>query len=302
MNPITSSEFFRSSEIASEAIGLSISRGSKCCFVEFDSPGDMVRAAKIGLARGDHQFNHMTDAEWIGRKFNDFDDVVAACDTNWAEGVDRVEEMVHAIEREDLPRPTVIKRRRVWDEFAGDEIDVDRYRAADPYFRTNARLRTPGPRVITMLTQINQNGGATSEQIFWRGALTVALARIVEDAGYRTEISAFVLSERCLANYHVPDYAMALRLKSADNPLDIGGLVNATSGWFFRTVEFASRTATGRTLNEGLGRMREAGRATCEFLAPAASPWLIGGVYDMASAVRLARQLLQTLVIDSRSP
>lgn len=268
--------------------------------IEFTGIGDMVRVAMEGANSGLYEFDFFDDADWIGRKFASFDDIRAAVDGTWAYGVDTVEEMSRELEREELPRPTVIKRRRVWDDYAGDEIDVDRYRSADPFFRTNSRVSTPGPRLITFLVQLGANAFMDSLALFWRGALATTLARIVEDAGYRTEIVGFTMNEHTTTNPQCGNTVTTFRLKEAGDMLDVGSLVNATSGWFFRTVTFAAWTVPGERLNYGLGHMVEATPEIVEYIAPNARPWLISGVYNKAAALALAREKLATLVHESR--
>ncbi len=265
--------------------------------IEFNGVGDMVRLATEGASRSDlYSFDFFSDPVWIGREFKTFAEIVKATDTVWTHGVDRVEEMSRELEREELPKPTVIKRRRVWDEAAGDEIDFDRYRAADPYFRDTTRTRTNGPRVITIIIQLGQNAWMDSDALFWRGALAITLARIVEDAGYRTEIIAFTAGEGTTTNPNVGNVLSSVRLKEAGDTLDLPSLVNVTSGWFFRTVTFASWTVPGEVLSFGLGSMVEATPEMVEFLAPGARPWVVSGVYDKETSLKLARELLATLV------
>lgn len=268
--------------------------------IEFTGIGDMVRVAMEGAVSGVYEFDFFNDADWIGRRFNSYTDITKAVDSVWTEGVDTVEDMSRELEREELPRPTVIKRRRVWDDYAGDEIDVDRYRSADPFFRTNARVSTPGPRVITFLVQLGANAYRDSLSLFWRGALATTLARIVEDAGYRTEIIGFTMCESTTTNPQCGNTLTTFRLKEAGDMLDVGALVNATSGWFFRTVTFAAWATPGERLSYGLGHMVEATPEVVEYIAPNARPWLISGVYDKEASLKLARELLATLVHESR--
>jgi hypothetical protein len=265
--------------------------------IEFNGVGDMVRLATEGAGRTDlYPFNFFNRAEFVGRNFSTFAEIVKATDNVWTLGVDRVEEMSRELEREELPRPTVIKRRRVWDETAGDEIDFDRYRAADPYFRDSKRQHASGPRVITIIIQLGQNAGMKSDDLFWRGALAITLARIVEDAGYRTEIIAFTSGAGTTQNPQCGNVLSSVRLKEAGDMLDVSSLVNVTSGWFFRTVSFASWTVPGERLSEGLGSMIEATPEMVAYLAPGARPWVVSGVYNKENSLRLARELLATLV------
>jgi len=265
--------------------------------LRFAGASDMVRVAAAGVNRRECRLNlDVTDAGWIGRKFNDFGDVVKSVEGTWQAGCDRVEELARELEREELPRPTVVRRRRVWDEFAGDEIDVDRWKAGEPFFRETTKVRASGPRVISLLAQLGANSHMESEAIFWRGALAVTLARIVEDAGYRSEISTFAMTPG--APQHV---LTTCELKGAGDALDVSSLVNVTSGWFFRTVMFASWTAPGKALEDCLGSMLEYAPAKAvEYLAGNARPWVIANVYNKASAVALAKTYLAQLVAESK--
>lgn len=268
--------------------------------IAFDGAGDMVRTAMAGADRRDlYDFHFFNRAGFIGRDFSTFEEITRAVDSMWTHGIDRIEEMSRELERENLPKPTVVRRRRVWDDYAGDEIDVDRYRSADPYFRDTVRARTSGPRLISFLVQLGQNAWMESDALFWRGALAITLARIIEDAGYRSEITAFTMGANTVSG-PTPHVLSSVRLKEAGDPLDIGSLVNVTSGWFFRTVMFASWTAPGEKLNGGLGQMVEAGPKAVEFLAPQSKPWLISAAYDKESALALARKLLAELVHENR--
>lgn len=273
--------------------------------IDFTGIGDMVRVAMEGAERGLYEFSFFEHDDWIGRKFRTLDDIRAAVDGTWAHGVDTVEALSRELEKEELPRPTVIRRRRVWDDYAGDEIDVDRYRAAEPYFRTNARVSTPGPRLITLLVQLGANSFMDSLSLFWRGALATTLARIVEDAGYRVEIVGFTMNESTTTNPQCGNTVTTFRLKESGDSLHVSSLVNATSGWFFRTVTFAAWTVPGERLSFGLGHMVEATPEVVDYIAGhgslgSAKPWVISGVYDKDAAVKLARELLATLVNESR--
>lgn len=267
--------------------------------ISFDGLGDMVRVSLEACRESSYQFDFFNDAGWIGRAFQTFDDIRAAVDGTWTEGVDTVEEMSRELER-SLPTPKTIKRRRVWDDYAGDEIDVDRFRSADPFFRTNERRLTNGPRVISLLIQLGANAFRDSFSLFWRGALAITLARMLEDAGYRTEIVGFTMCESTTTNPQCGNTLTTFRLKEAGDMLDVGSLVNATSGWFFRTVTFAAWSTPREQLSYGLGHMVEATPEVVEYIAPGARPWLVSGVYSREEAVGLARGLLATLDTESR--
>lgn len=270
--------------------------------IRFAGVSDLVRAAAVGADRGDlHRFD-FTDSYFIGREFGGFADVVKACESTWQFGCDRVEELSRELEREELPRPTVVRRRRVWDEHAGDEIDVDRWKAGEPFFRETTKVRTTGPRVIRFLVQLGANSYMGSDDLFWRGALAVTLARLVEDAGYRTEIHAFCMVEQLVIERGAPGHVTtSLELKGAGDALDVSSLVNVTSGWFYRTAMFAAWTVPNKRLCSHLGvTVEQSSPKAVEYLAAGARPWVIADVYNKAGCVALARELLAELVAESK--
>lgn len=266
--------------------------------MEFDGLAEMVREAAGAVTKHAHLATFdLYDHQWIGRKFAGWDDVIKAVDGTWTEGVDKIEELAARIGRENLPRPTVIRRRREWNDIGGAEVCLDRYRAGDPFRRDAVKVRTHGPRVITLLTQVGENCDMSSEALFWRGALAVVLARMIEDAGYRAEIKAFSQVERTWADG--TGLLNPVVLKEAGDPLDIGSLANATSGWFFRTVSFASFLIPGKPLSWGLGRAINMTPEAAAFMCGDAHRWELNGVFNMDTAVKLARKLLQQLVLEA---
>lgn len=270
----------------------------KARVIEFDGLAEMVRAsvAATKTHAGLMTFG-LEEADWIGRRFGSWDEVTKAVDGTWQQGVDRIEELAAIIGREQLPRPTVIKRRRVWNDSAGADVCIDRYRAGDPFRREPHRVRTPGPRVVTILTQCGQNCNMSSDSLFWRGALAVVLSRMVEDAGYRAEIKAFTQAESTWSDG--TNMLSPVVLKGAADHLDIASLANATSGWFFRTVTFASWLTPGKSLSYGLGRQKELTPEASAYMAGNAWRWEVTRVYDQTSAVALARKLLAELVLQA---
>lgn len=269
--------------------------------LSFGGIGDMVRAAAPSVESNFHNFRQtfFGNPEWVGREFRTFDDVIKAVDSTWNEGVADVDRMAGELER-SLPAPVEVKRRRVWNEDAGDEIDVDRYRHAEPFFRDNAKRPQVGPRVVSLLVQVGNNCQFSSESLKWRGAACVALARVLEAAGYSSEIQCFSLAARAAspiirADVDGANIATVCNLKNAGDALDISALVNATSGWYFRTVVFGSYVVLNRRLDSVLGFMQEANDATAAFLSRGVKPWLVSGVYDYRSALALAARYLETL-------
>ena len=157
----------------------------------------------------------------------------------------------------ELPRPKTRSRRARFDEFNGDEICLDRLRSGAPYWRTTRRESTTGAQNLTIAIDIAANGAATSRSIAWRGVAGILIAELLESSGIRVELWAFERSARAYTNGN--DFTNLIKLKSADCPLDLVSLVNATSGWFFRSFGFYSLalSAAGSTPSPGLGCVKQ---------------------------------------------
>lgn len=74
------------------------------------------------------------------------------------------------------------------------------------------------------------------EDIFWRGAAAIALARLLEEKEYRCEIWA-VNGGRMFAGENTPS-VVGCRIKRCGAPMDSDTIINTLSGWFYRTAMF----------------------------------------------------------------
>jgi hypothetical protein len=255
-------------------------------------------AAALAAARPDLVVFRLDDHAWIEgpRPFAGWGDVAACTLEPWADGLRQVGEIADAIGAAALPPPVTRRRRTVWDEEQGNSIDLDRYRAAAPFWRDSRRERVSGPQMVSLLVDTCGNSHRSGRDLFFRGGLCVALARILEDAGYAVEVAAFNASAGAYADgAHV---LQRFEVKAAGDQIDAGAVAVACSGWFFRTVGFGGFLAPLRPMNPWLGSHREPTPAMVARLAVGAEPWLVAGVYDLESAVALARTLLARLAAE----
>lgn len=204
------------------------------CLLTFDSVDEMVEMSE--------KFGDRVDtyrrAKFVGRGFSSWYEVMQAARTTYKPDMDRFDQMMEQLRDAELPRPSSLKRRGLWSEEAGDEVDVDRLRRGAPYWRTTRRDHRPGPVSATILTNISTPCFRKSDTILWRGAAGVCLTHILEQAGYRVELWAV---NNATTGYQNGDgAAQAVCLKRPSDPLDASGLITAVSGWFFRTMFFAS--------------------------------------------------------------
>jgi hypothetical protein len=115
--------------------------------------------------------------------------------SGWQEGAARLASIAS-----DLAPPTAKSRKRVarW-EAEGDDLHVERALRGDwdNAWRTTRRQWSPGPATVTLFTPVGGASYLTSEHLFWRGAVALVVADLLESAGYSVEIVASWLVRDC---------------------------------------------------------------------------------------------------------
>lgn len=104
----------------------------------------------------------------------------------WQEGLDRVRSSLKALRPQ---RARTIRRKRVRGDY-GDHLDIHRVYAGtieNAWDRLHRGTRH-GPKVVTIWCHISTTCMYSAEQMFWRGAATMAITESLEVAGYRVRI------------------------------------------------------------------------------------------------------------------
>ena len=193
---------------------------------------------------------------FVGRTFKSVDAIQLAAGDRWGEGLELIESMLDEVRDATLPAPKCRRRRTRFSDIDGAELDYDRLRSGQDFWRTTYREQSTGPANLTLAVDVAANARITPREIIWRGIVAIVLTEVLESAGYRVELWAYEAATKCYTDG--TDDLIAARLKSLAEPLDRSTLVNAVSGWFFRTIVFAelSQSHDGRTLCDGYGRHR----------------------------------------------
>lgn len=135
-----------------------------------------------------------------------------------------VRKMADHIKEAPLPEGISRKRRMHFTETDG-EICIDRYmRGNNECYRRAHRPRTNGPGNVTILANLDGFWSNTHNEIFYRGAMTIALCELLEENGYTTEVIAWNTGKNVYAYPHDRQFT-ACRIKEAANSLDISSLI-----------------------------------------------------------------------------
>lgn len=261
---------------------------------------EMLKASDQAHAAGRRYYRDgqiEDNAGWIGRHYKGWDEVQAEANSDWPVGQRIVAEMLAKLSSVELPAPVSVKRRACWSEDGGDELDNDRLRAGQEYWRTTRRQSTRSPRTISVVASVSTSYGHKPEDVIWRGAAAVVLANLLENAGYQVELWAADYSRRTYKDG--ASRFTGVCLKRADQPVDVATVINAVSGWFYRLVFFQEHFVETRSEADapGLGfpqPLSRAGEQIAEMVGNADTV-LIDGVFDECAAVAKIRQVILSL-------
>jgi hypothetical protein len=250
----------------------------------------MTAAADAAFERGRvYEFN---SAKWIGREFDGWKDAMQKAKELWADGVAIIKRLAEEAAASVASRPTSHKRRTAWSEDGGDELDVHRMRSGQAPWQECRRQSVSAPQMVSIVINVSASANVPTENIIWRGAAALVIADLLEAAGFNVEIVGVFHSYRGFRNGN--HYLLAYRMKRLDQPLDIATLVNAVSGWFFRTVILQTMYDERCLPRDGMGQpMRLDGDAVAREAGCSENPIIIDNVWNQNDAAALVRRVVE---------
>lgn len=173
------------------------------------------------------------DVSFVGRGFRAWREVFVAARSAWPKGADEIRKLAAELEHL-VPPPLCRKRKLKWDDSNGDEIDIDRLRDMnDRPWRSVTRQDSRGPRTVVLVVNVSALGAVNWTKLKWRGITAVALADILEKAGFAVEIH---IARAATLYGELGTMAIDCCIKRASDPVVVDTLATAVSTWFFRTV------------------------------------------------------------------
>ncbi len=277
--------------------------GRKIEYRIFDSMDEVVNyVASVPESRiEDHDCTQRTS--FTGRRFSDWAEVYKATREVWPEGIEVLERMLVDLGGTELPKPVSRKRKMRFAEDDGDELDYDRLRAGQAFWRYTRRANTKGPATITIMVDVAANCQVNHQNILWRGAAAVALTKILEEAGYRVELWLIDKTVEVWANNNRNwdiDSMHAVCLKRPGDVLDTSTLISAVSGWCFRTVFFRALCAGSYHIDPSLGYARKPDDADLDEVSRDAKRVLIAGVWNYEDAVNLIKNTVNSITTNNK--
>lgn len=247
----------------------------------------------------------ITSDHWsfIGRTFDGFPSLLKAYYAPWQQGLDEVQGMIYQIEREghSLPVPKLLRRKPVFHPDDGDEIDNDRLRCGQDYWRKCVRQNLQGPQFITLFTNIASSGSRRSSDVLWRGAVAIVLCDLLEKAGYRVGVNLCHYSRGVYCKFRGSDYEqslMTVNVKREEDTVDIPSLVNVVSGWFYRGIAFQARHIRQEEVSYGYGNpqtITEDLDFIQELTGNNAAPIVIDNIWSREVAIQKIKHVINKL-------
>lgn len=261
----------------------------------FDSVAELTErtAERTTFAHG-YGDDHCRGREsFIGRRFESMRHAGQQADVLWAEGMEVLENMRRDLASVAMPAPKSRRRTLRWDDANGDEVDFDRLRSGQNFWRATQRQFVAGTATRTIVVQLGALGCIAADDMLWRGAAAIALAEAMEAAGYRVELwGSVTVDDRFISGK--PHEFTAVPLKTAADPLDPSTLVNVCSGWFYRTIFWHHATCIGPT-DDGMGHTDAPKAWHLDTLSGDADRVLISEVWTYRDAIDLVKRELEKL-------
>jgi hypothetical protein len=265
----------------------------------YDTLDAMVAAASLGWTEGRrHQGSDAElagDSGFIGRRFTGWADAVAKLGEAWPEGLDEVQWMLFELRKVALP-PVKCQKRRPRFSDDGDEVDQDRLRCGQEYWRSMRRESVAGPQTFCIVTDMSTSCKKDARDILWRGAVAIIIADLLEEQGHRVELWAACREVRAYKDRS--NNFQAVCLKRADRPVDISTLTNAVSGWCYRTLFLQERASEPRSKmmsHAGFPTVLSADVPQVAQLAGNSRLLTVAGVFSREAALAFAAQTIESL-------
>lgn len=204
----------------------------------FDSVQDCLQSTEKNL--NDRNAPPLFQDRWLGKDLECWEDAKAACFQPWAEGIETVENVMQKIMNSGLPTPKSRRRRPRWTEDTGHEVCPDRWMTGQPdYWRDSRREVKSGPSTVCLLTNLDAISSDSPQAVMWRGAGAVAIADILENAGYNVDMHIWCRGNSVYQNRYSGQFT-SINIKEPGEPVDVGGLITILTSWFTRAVVFGS--------------------------------------------------------------
>jgi len=169
----------------------------------------------------------------------------------WSEGVDKA---LALLEDTGIGAGATHMARR-WSHDDGERFDVERhYAGLAPWQAYHRTAGGTNGRIVPIVAVMGTPGGVTAQTIAWRVYAAVKAIDMLEDAGYRVELTAAYLTLD-MFTLRRDAWELWVRVKEADDPVDLSQIAAVLSAAAHRWYGWAWKAAEPDTISDGFGRV-----------------------------------------------
>jgi hypothetical protein len=232
----------------------------------YDSIADFVEAMR---ATPNNPINTQLHQNWGFTEFNPSfygadcatgNDVQKKMADGWDKGRDRLNDFRSKLT--DIELPPTDRRRKPRRGDHGDVLDIHAVYAGrlDTAWTRAVRTSTFGPQRVEIVANMLCSGAAHADVLFWRGAAAVALADLLETAGYMVRLVVIFGGKTMPYNGNGEKVSCRVTVKDHGNPLDVTSTSAVIMPGFFRALGHAwiaghcirEMSASGISVEQGI--------------------------------------------------
>jgi hypothetical protein len=198
---------------------------------------DMQRAAAPHISKREFRpdFFGCTQKELEARRYS------------WTEGI----QQMNALTKFNATPAAYSRPVKRWNDYDGDELDIERlWNGQDPLSK---RVKVAGGRgrgrQRTIYICAGENWTINAKDMLWKSFAAGRLCDDLEAAGERIEIYTCFYAREMFERPKdgKEDFWLMCKVKSANEPLNIGAVLTATAPWSLRVWMLAAADAHGKT-------------------------------------------------------
>lgn len=236
-------------------------------------------------------------ASWVGASIPSKGAFIDKINSVWDQGLKTINSFVEQLKKLPMPEAKSKVRKLRYHEDDGDELDLDRLRSGQSYWRKTERELTSGTSEITIMFDSGGHWKLDNDYFLWRGAAAIALTEILESLGYRVELW---MVYKTLVNENDHQLLHGVQVKRTSDPLDRSSLSMVVSSWFHRQGNLNLGSTEGQELF-GIKEMHGAGRQgiptqnDLDYYSTDERRLYVAGVESFHQAASLVRHELEKL-------
>lgn len=205
----------------------------------FQSLSAFIEHAKPGMEKYAPLFN----AGWLGKDLKNYSEVITELN-KWQTAEMEIVDGIIADLGKRIQTPTKRRRRATWKE-QGDSFSFERaLDRKERCWQGSRKVNRHAPRSVNIVFEFGANQSVDPKELLNKPAVAIAICDLLEAAGYIVRLIGHRRADGCwyTSDNESVNSVENIILKDEGQPLDKVAVVNAMTGWFYRTICFAART------------------------------------------------------------